>query len=350
MNKIRVLVVDKTAVERRMLADALASDSTIEVVGTAASAEIALAKIANTNPDVVLLKETMPDGNGAPALVALRAAHPQLPVVEYDGSPPSAREYSPGPDLTESQLLRSLRDRLVPRIKRSSEKGRQSQGDGAAPQSTPGGESGRSSKGPQRPRRIEIVAIGASTGGPRAVSALLASLPGEFPVPVVIVQHMLPSFTGYLTGQLAAQTSIPVLEGVAEGRVQPGCAWVAPGDHHMQLEQGEGGVRLRLHKGPPEHSCRPSVDVLFRSVAALYGAAALAVVLTGMGQDGLRGCESIRAAGGQVLAQDEETSVVWGMPGVVARAGLADAVLPLDRLGPEIAQRVLQGRRLSLPD
>jgi two-component system chemotaxis response regulator CheB len=130
--------------------------------------------------------------------------------------------------------------------------------------------------------------------------------------------------------------------------MRPGRAWLAPGDFHLALARDAAAVRLRIHQGPPENSCRPSVDVLFRSVAEVYGPGVLAVVLTGMGQDGLRGCERIRAAGGQVLAQDAASSVVWGMPGAVARAGLADAVLPLEQLGPEIVRRVLKGRSPSV--
>ncbi len=122
---------------------------------------------------------------------------------------------------------------------------------------------------------------------------------------------------------------------------------MAPGDYHMEVVPDADAVRVRLHQGPPENSCRPSVDVLFRSVAAAYGPAALAVVLSGMGQDGLRGCEAVRAAGGQVLVQDEASSVVWGMPGMVARAGLADEVLPLGQLGPAILRRLARGRSLS---
>ena len=126
--------------------------------------------------------------------------------------------------------------------------------------------------------------------------------------------------------------------------LRPSEAWLAPGNQHMEVVREADAVRLRLQQGPAQNSCRPSVDVLFRSVAEAFGPGALAVVLTGMGQDGLRGCEAIQAAGGQVLVQDEATSVVWGMPGAVARAGLADKVLPLDQLGPEIVRRVRQGR------
>jgi two-component system chemotaxis response regulator CheB len=162
------------------------------------------------------------------------------------------------------------------------------------------------------------------------------------------VQHMPAAFTGLLAERLASRSAIGVGEATLGDALQPGHAWISPGDFHMELTRdAQQTVRLRLHQGPPENSCRPAVDVLFRSVAEMYGAHALAVVLTGMGQDGLRGCECIREVGGQVLAQDEATSVVWGMPGLVARAGLADLVLPLDQLGPEIVRRIRKGRSLS---
>jgi two-component system chemotaxis response regulator CheB len=161
---------------------------------------------------------------------------------------------------------------------------------------------------------------------------------------MVIVQHMPPVFTRLLAERLAAKSQIGVEEGQTGTVLAPGCAWLAPGDFHMIVEREGNQVALRVHQGPPENSCRPAVDVLFRSVAEVYRPHALAIVMTGMGQDGLRGCERVREAGGQVLAQDEASSVVWGMPGFVANAGLADKVVPLAQLGPEIVRRVRMGR------
>jgi len=195
---------------------------------------------------------------------------------------------------------------------------------------------------------VEVVAIGASTGGPNALAVLFPAFAADFPVPIVVVQHMPPVFTGRLAERLSSLSVVEMKEAENGAAVRPGRAWLAPGDFHVAVARDAEGVRLRTHQGPAENSCRPSADVLFRSVAEVYGAGVLAVVLTGMGRDGLRGCECIRAAGGQVLAQDAATSVVWGMPGVVARAGLADAVLPLGQLGPEIVRRVLKGRSPSI--
>lgn len=191
---------------------------------------------------------------------------------------------------------------------------------------------------------IDVVAIGLSTGGPNALAALLPELPADFPVPILIVQHMPRLFTGQLAARLAARCALEVREGHHGAAIGPGQAWIAPGDHHMTVVRGARAPRLRIFQGPPENSCRPAADPLFRSVARSFGARALAVVMTGMGQDGLRGCECIRRAGGQVVVQDEPSSVVWGMPGAVAAAGLAHKVLPLSQIGAELVRRAAGGR------
>ena len=189
-----------------------------------------------------------------------------------------------------------------------------------------------------------MLAIGVSTGGPNALSELLPAIPANFPVPIVIVQHMPPMFTKLLADRLDQQCEIGVHEGAVGDRILPGQAYVAPGDYHMIVKRDRANLVLALQQEPPENSCRPAVDVLFRSVVGIYGSGTLGVILTGMGQDGLRGCELIRDVGGQVLAQDEQSSVVWGMPGFVANAGLADAVLPLNQIAGEIVRRVQKGR------
>ena len=201
----------------------------------------------------------------------------------------------------------------------------------------------------RRTKPVEIVAIGVSTGGPNALAEIFQKLPADFPVPIVVVQHMPPLFTKYLAERLDAASPLAVREAEESESIGPGRVWLAPGNFHMALDRSAAGVTVRLHQGPPENSCRPAVDVLFRSVAELYGPAALAVVLTGMGQDGLRGCEAIREAGGWIIAQDEATSVVWGMPGAVAAAGLADQILPLDRIAGELARLAAIGHRRSRP-
>ncbi len=194
-------------------------------------------------------------------------------------------------------------------------------------------------------RRVEVLAIASSTGGPQALTELLADLPRDLPVPVVIVQHMPAEFTKNLADRLDATCALTVREAAAGEVLQPGQVLIAPGDQHMVLRKGEDRrVTVTLNQGPMENSCRPAADVLFRSVADTFGASALGVVLTGMGKDGLAGTKVMRDAGGRVIVQDEASSVVWGMPGEIARAGLADAVLPLRELPAEIMRRIAVGR------
>ena len=191
---------------------------------------------------------------------------------------------------------------------------------------------------------IEIVAIGTSTGGPNALAEVLPRIPNDFPVPIVVVQHMPPIFTRLLAERLAERSTIPVEEGRAGASLLPGHAWIAPGDFHMKVIRAGFERILNLNQGPQENSCRPAVDVLFRSVALAYGAHVLAVVMTGMGSDGVLGAQDIRNAGGEVIIQDEASSVVWGMPGLVHASGLDDAAYPVDRLAAEITRRVLLSR------
>jgi two-component system chemotaxis response regulator CheB len=376
MGKIRILIVDDSVVVRRMVAHMLSGDAALEVVGTAPNGRIALAKLPQVNPDVVLLDVEMPEMNGLEMLAALRKTYPRLPVIMFsrftrrgasvtlDALALGASDYVTMPE-SAAKGVPELREQLLVKIKELCPANKVSgtltsqfqtpcsldSGVGNTPgASAPG--SGRlrapSASGINRAQRVEIVAIGASTGGPNALATLLTALPADCPVPIVIVQHMPPAFTCLLAGRLASQAAIGVGEAILGESLHPGRAWIAPGDYHMELTgDARQAVRLRLHQGPLENSCRPSVDVLFRSAAEIYGAGTLAVVLTGMGKDGLRGCERIREVGGQVLVQDEATSVVWGMPGLVARADLADGVLPLDQLAPEIVRRVRKGRSLS---
>jgi two-component system chemotaxis response regulator CheB len=185
-----------------------------------------------------------------------------------------------------------------------------------------------------------ILAIGVSTGGPTALAEIFPQFPAHLSVPVVVVQHMPPMFTGLLAERLAHKSRIAVVEARDSMVLEAGKAYIAPGDYHLSLRRQGKEVICTLNQDPPENSCRPAVDVLFRSVQEIYGGAAMAVVLTGMGQDGLRGAEQMRAAGACVLAQDEASSVVWGMPGAVVKAGLADAVVNLQSVVPEIMKRL----------
>lgn len=194
-------------------------------------------------------------------------------------------------------------------------------------------------------KRVDVIAIASSTGGPHALTELLPALPAGLPVPIVIVQHMPAEFTRSLADRLNTISAITVREAIAGEPLKAGLALLAPGDKHMVVERSiDQNMLVTLNQGPPENSCRPAADILFRSVAKCYGENILAIVLTGMGKDGLAGSRVIRAAGGRVVAQDEASSVVWGMPGEVVHANLADSVLPLKEIASEIIRRVRFGR------
>ncbi|MFL5494137.1 MAG: chemotaxis response regulator protein-glutamate methylesterase [Gemmatimonadales bacterium] len=356
MPRIRVLVVDDSVVIRRMLSNVLADDSALEIAGAAANGHIALAKLDQVNPDVVILDVEMPEMNGLQTLAELRARRPRLPVIMFSTQTErgaritiealtlGASDYITKPVSLGGVVLATqrVREELIPRIKALC---RPAGGLSSSPAriSTPPSAKSRVSAGPGP---IEVLCIGVSTGGPNALAGLLPELPADFAVPILVVQHMPPLFTTFLADRLNARSRIRVREAAAGVRLEPGVAWLAPGDWHMELERSEGGVLIRTHQGPQENSCRPAADVLFRSVASIYGRRVLAVVLTGMGQDGLRGCELVKEAGGQIVVQDEATSVVWGMPGYVAQAGLADRVLPLDQIAGEIVRRAGRARSM----
>lgn len=350
MAKIRILVVDDAVVFRRLVADELNADPALEVVGTAANGKIALARLPQVNPDLVILDVEMPELDGLATLREIRKTHPKLPVVMFsaltergaeatlDALALGATDYFAKPTAAGGldASLRVIRDELIPEIKALCGRGADRGGPPVAPP-PPGPAVTRT--GP-----VEVVAVAASTGGPNALAELFTGLPAGFPVPVVVVQHMPPMFTRLLAERLSARFPVKVEEGRSGESLRPAHAWIAPGDHHMVVVRDGPQARILVHQDTPENSCRPAADVLFRSVAQAFGPTALAVVLTGMGQDGLRGCEAIHEAGGQVIAQDEATSVVWGMPGFVARAGLADRVLPLEMIAPEVVRRVRAGR------
>jgi two-component system, chemotaxis family, protein-glutamate methylesterase/glutaminase len=349
MVKIRVLIVDDAVVIRRLLTEVLADDSALEVA-VAASGHIALAKLDPFNPDVVILDVEMPEMNGLETLVAVRKLRPRLPVIMFSSLTErgarttlealslGASDYITKPANVGSAVLAKqlVRQELIPRIKALCRP------TGLAPWvparvPPPAAPKPRLMPGAGL---IDVVCIGVSTGGPNALAVLLPELPADLPVPIVIVQHMPPLFTKFLADRLNAQSSIKVEEASPGVTLEPGTAWLAPGNWHMAVERSGDSVVVRTQQGPPENSCRPAADVLFRSVVGVYGGRVLAVVLTGMGQDGLRGCELVKQAGGQVIVQDEATSVVWGMPGYVAQAGLADRVLGLDQIAEEIIRRV----------
>ncbi|MEI8255664.1 MAG: chemotaxis response regulator protein-glutamate methylesterase, partial [Deltaproteobacteria bacterium] len=348
---------DDSALYRRLLSEALTSDPGIEIAGTASSGKIALARIPQINPDVVTLDVEMPEMDGLETLSAIRALYPKLPVIMFsslteraapatvDALLRGATDYAVKPSSGDG--MARVREELVPKILKLGQKT-------ATAAAAPATRAARSSVSPparitlapsrRPPRRVDVLAIGISTGGPNALAELFKELPGDLGVPVLIVQHMPAQFTGPLAGRLSSLSDLSVHEAVGGEAVAPGHVYIAPGNYHLTVYSENRVPRLRLDQNEPENSCRPAVDPLFRSVSEVYGAGALALVMTGMGQDGLRGIEHISECGGVVWAQDEASSVVWGMPGFVARSGLAQAVIPLDRLAFELTRHIREGR------
>jgi two-component system, chemotaxis family, protein-glutamate methylesterase/glutaminase len=352
-DKIRVFLVDDASAVRRLVTNALNQDPALEVVGTAADGQMALARLAELRPDVVLLDLEMPVMDGLETLVALRKTHPRLPVIMFSrltqrGVEATVRaltlgadDYVPKPG-DGLDVAGCIEGQLIPKIKLLGRLAleRETPGLDKETRRQPDKEKEKPPCRSTSPRqRVEIVVIGASTGGPNALTELLPAFPPDWSIPIVIVQHMLPDFTARLAERLSEKSRLRVREGISGELVTASQAWVAPGGYHLLVRREGKGIRLALDQGPPVNSCRPAVDVLFRSAAEVYGPGALAVVLTGLGQDGLAGCESLRAVGGQVLVQDQASSAAWSMPGAVAQAGLADQVLPLEQLGPEVLRR-----------
>jgi two-component system chemotaxis response regulator CheB len=349
MLPVRVLVVDDSVVVRKLLTEVLASSPEIEVAGTASSGAIALAKIPQLNPDVITLDVEMPGLNGIQTLTAIRKLYPKMPVIMFstltergasvtlEALSLGASDYMTKPTNSEGLAgsMEQVRKELVMRIVSLASHSRAL--------TTPPTAASSTKRKPGLP--IEILAIGTSTGGPNALAEVIPQLPKNLPVPVVIVQHMPPLFTRLLAERLNARSPLTVREGEAGKPLEPGHVWIARGDYHMTVVRQATGVVLNLNQEPPQNSCRPAVDVLFRSVAQTYGPAALAVVMTGMGSDGARGASQIREAGGQVLVQDEASSIVWGMPGAVVSAGAADKICTLPEIIQEIVRRVTAGRR-----
>jgi len=358
VTRIRVLVVDDSVVVRRLVSDALSREPAIEVVGVAADGRIAQAKVAQLAPDVITMDVEMPQMDGIEAVRALRAAGHRQPVIMFstltergaiatlDALAAGATDYVTKPSnvgsLRESldQVVRELVPRILTLAPRSA---RSTVGLVRRPPVSRDGVPTPLAPVPA-PHGVELVVVGSSTGGPEALSRLLVALP-VLPVPVAVVQHMPPVFTRQLAARLDRLGSHTVTEAVDGVALRAGHVYVAPGDHHLEVRRTAGAPVTRLTQAPPVNFCRPAVDVLFSSAVDAVGAGVVAVVLTGMGADGRVGAGHVVAAGGTVLVQDERTSVVWGMPGAVATAGWAHAVLPLDEIAARVAATVHEGLR-----
>lgn len=360
--KIRVLVVDDSAAIRRLLRSLLDTVPGLTVVGTAANGQGALDQIAVTAPDIVTLDIEMPVMDGLQCLREIRKRWPRLPVImlstlterggsaTLDALASGASDYVTKPSsFSEAAVaIESIRAQLATKITAlaersvSSDRLRARTGPATRPSAVASPPSPVISSSARRHngQKGDLVVIGVSTGGPNALSAVLPAFAADFPVPILITQHIPPVFSAILAKRLAASCRIAVKEAEHGETLSPGTAYIAPGDRHMVVSGIPGRFRIALNKDQPENSCRPSVDVLFRSAAESAGAATVGVILTGMGHDGLSGARRLRELGATILAQDEATSVVWGMPGAVVRAGLADEVIPLERVAPAIIARV----------
>jgi two-component system chemotaxis response regulator CheB len=370
----RILIVDDSVVMRSLLRTVVCADAGLEVVGTAADGASALTAIESGKPDLVLLDVEMPVMDGLATLRELRTRGHNMPVimcssltqrgarVTIEALACGASDYvaKPAGQSGREAAIQTLGQELIPKIRALTGAGQPLRP--RQPMTTvsvPGLSRLPLPAVAFRPQTVssmpEVLVIGVSTGGPAALDRILPMLPASFPLPVVIVQHMPEVFTRLLAERLNGRCPLQVREAVEGDAVRPGVIQIARGNWHLELLAGVRATvssavpphpTLHLSQGPQENHCRPAVDVLFRSAVEVYGSGVLAVVLTGMGSDGLIGCHLIREGGGSVLAQDQPTSTVWGMPGAVANAGLAHKVLPLDAIGPEICRIAAR----TLPD
>lgn len=347
-----VLVVDDSAVVRHLVCDAIAGADDLRVVGTARDGAACLEQLALGLPDVVVLDIEMPVLDGLATLEAIRARWPHLPVVMFstltqrgasatlDALARGATDYVAKPSqLSGPEAAReAVAAALVPVLRTCAAIRRRPAGPSAHP-ARPVPPVGPNSRpvALTRPVRRDALVVASSTGGPQALTEIVPRLPADLSVPVLVVQHMPALFTRLLAERLDARAALRVVEAEPGQPVEAGTVYVAPGGLHLAVRREPTGVSCLLEDGPAENSCKPSADVLFRSAAAVWGAGAVGLVLTGMGHDGLAGARCLHEAGGTVLVQDEATSVVWGMPGAVAREGLATAALPLGELPSALA-------------
>ncbi|WP_005031751.1 protein-glutamate methylesterase/protein-glutamine glutaminase [Holophaga foetida] len=357
---LNVLVVDDTIVYRKILSEVLESLEGVQLIGTASQGRLALARMEQTPADLVLLDVEMPEMDGLETLGHLRRRWPDTDVVMISGTNMSSAEitvqaleqgaldFIRKPEGADPEASRQeLRDKLRPLIRHIGT--RRNMRAPAAPRPAP--------LPPPPPPvlakpplgRIEVVGIGVSTGGPNALAELIPLLPADFPVPILVVQHMPPTFTASLAEHLDRRSHLRVCEAQEGEPIQTGSVYIAPGGKHMVVRRhemggGNGCQRIiGINENPPENSCRPSVDVLFRSMAAQYDKGIAAVIMTGMGNDGCEGVRTLKRRGCHCLTQSAETCVVYGMPMAVDEAGLSDEQIPLPLLAQRLVRLVREG-------
>lgn len=356
MDVKRVMVVDDSCMYQRLLSDIINAHPAMQVVGVATNGKDAMDQIDSLKPDVMTLDILMPQMDGIQTMMEIRRKRPEIRTImvssltsegsdaALDALTLGAHEYAAKPaSIGGVGNIRSiLGNDLIPKIEAlcGIESSKPSPVSALPLPSVEASNIADRTASSTRTDHFELVVIGVSTGGPDALTKLLLQLPGDFELPICIVQHMPAEFTGKLAARLNAASEMTVREAQAGDRLEGGTVYIAPGDFHMVLESVEGHDFIRLNKNPLENSCRPAADPLFRSAAAIHGARCLGVVMTGMGQDGLRGAEVLYAAGATILVQDEASSVVWGMPKLVAQAGLAEEQVPLDRMAKAVLERI----------
>ncbi len=365
-NPFRVMIVDDSAVIRGLLKRALESDPAVVVVASVSNGQQALTTVVRHDIEIIVLDIEMPVMDGMTALPLLLEAKPGVQVVmastltrmnaeiSLRAMANGAADYVTKPSSTsEIHSADTFKRELVDKIKALAEAGRNGRRRivPRAPQKSIAGTPPRKIGVAYAPPHLklrpgpthmpDVIAIGSSTGGPQALFEMLAHIGTDIKQPILITQHMPATFTALLAEHITRSSKIPASEAKDGDAILPGHIYVAPGEHHMVVERGKTGNLIRLNTDPPENFCRPAVDPMLRSMAKIYGPRLLVVILTGMGADGQKGAAVAVEAGASVVAQDEATSVVWGMPGAVATAGLCSAILPL----PEIASYV---RKLAM--
>lgn len=354
----RVMVVDDSAVIRGLISRAFDGHTRFKVISTAGNGQFAILALQKEPVDVIILDIEMPVMDGLTAIPKLKAIDPHVQIImastltqknadisikalelgatDYIPKPTSAGELAGAADfnrelLEKVQVLGEIARRRG--VRRPAIVSAAAQPAARIPPAPPAKKT--ISLRPGAMPKPDIIAIGSSTGGPQALFEVIKKMGADLPQPIVITQHMPPAFTTILAQHIARHCSVTCTEAVDGETLKPGHYYVAPGDYHMLINRG---ATVRLSKDAPENFCRPAVDPMLRSLVALYGKRVLAVILTGMGQDGWKGCEAVVSGGGAVIGQDEATSVVWGMPAAVANAGICSAVLPVGEIGALVRQ------------